>query len=108
MSTAYYPLRDPITSIKVEEGPSHDRVSIWESGGLAGVLTVSKGAGSRIAFMLADTTDEVLRTGWGGDSIGCVVYGRLKTLAPDLCVVSEYGEVMTVSEVAAMAGNGKR
>jgi hypothetical protein len=38
-----------ITSVVVDEGPSHDRVRVWNRGGLAGVLVVTHGDGEVIA-----------------------------------------------------------
>lgn len=44
--------RPIISSVQVEEGPSHDRVHVWNRGGKAGVLTVEKGDGEDIAKKL--------------------------------------------------------
>lgn len=44
--------RAVITSVRVEFGPTHDRVHVWNRGGKAGVLTVAKGDGAKIAEML--------------------------------------------------------
>lgn len=41
-----------ITSVRVEEGPGHDHIHIWNRGGKAGTLTVTKGDGELIARRL--------------------------------------------------------
>jgi hypothetical protein len=51
--------RNIITSVKVEFGPTHDRVHVWNRGGKAGVLTVAHGDGARIAEMLGGKKHEV-------------------------------------------------
>lgn len=43
-----------ISTVKVEYGPGHDRIHIWNRGGKAGVLTVTKGDGDIIADRLRD------------------------------------------------------
>ncbi|MEE8551436.1 MAG: hypothetical protein V3T08_09325 [Gemmatimonadota bacterium] len=43
---------DLISSVRVEHGPGHDRVHIWNRGGKAGVLTVKKGDGDNLALIL--------------------------------------------------------
>ena len=40
MSTTFYELREPWSSIRVEETPGHARITLWNDGGLAGTLTV--------------------------------------------------------------------
>lgn len=56
-----YPLRDHpytargdllVTSVRIEHGPGHDEVHIWNRGGKAGTLTVKKGDGIEIARRL--------------------------------------------------------
>ena len=47
-------MKELISSVRVEHGPRHDRVSVWNRGGLAGVLTVDAGDGNDIADRLRD------------------------------------------------------
>jgi hypothetical protein len=58
-----HPLRDHphtvkgdllITTVRVEESPGHDYVHVWNRGGKAGTLVVSKGDGRRIATALLE------------------------------------------------------
>lgn len=45
-------LQSPVSSAEVEQGPAHDRIRIWNRGGLAGELVVTSGDGERIAKQL--------------------------------------------------------
>ncbi len=47
-------MKDLISSVRVEHGPGHDRVHVWNRGGKAGVLVVTKGDGDDIAARLLD------------------------------------------------------
>lgn len=42
-----------ISSVRTEKGQSHDMLSVWNRGGLAGCLTVKAGDGLPLANMLA-------------------------------------------------------
>ena len=42
-----------ITTIRVEKGYAHDTVSVWNRGGLAGILRVCLGDGELVAARLA-------------------------------------------------------
>ena len=41
-----------ISSVRVEEGPGHDHVHVWNRGGNSGILVVNKGEGNEIAKRL--------------------------------------------------------
>jgi len=45
-------MKDLISSVRVEHGPGHDHVHVWNRGGKAGVLVVEKGDGNSIADWL--------------------------------------------------------
>ena len=47
-------MKDLISSVRVEPGPAHDRVHVWNRGGKAGVLVVEKGDGNAVADRLRD------------------------------------------------------
>lgn len=51
--------RPVITVVRVEEGPAHDVVHVWNRGGKAGTLTVDHGDGAVIAQRLFDGEPEV-------------------------------------------------
>jgi len=49
---------DLISSVRVEHGPGHDRVHVWNRGGKAGVLVVTKGDGDDVAERLRASASE--------------------------------------------------
>ena len=111
MSTAYYRLRDPITSLALKEGPAHDRLRIWEHG-LAGELVLSSGVGRTVARMFfstdADDAHCAIHTYYGGAERGCVVTVNDLTLLDSAVVLDgDTDEVLTVGEVKAFAGLGR-
>ena len=44
--------RPLITSVRVEYGPGHDRVRVWNRGGCSGELVVAKGDGDKLLDLL--------------------------------------------------------
>ena len=109
MSTSYYYVAEPFTSIRLEEGPTHDRVTLWESHGNAGTLTVARGHGRQLVKRFAEECDDgraPMRTHFGGRGVGCIVTENVRDLADDLVLISEYGDVLTVGEIRRCAGHG--
>lgn len=47
-----------VSSVKLEEGPAHDRLRIWNRHGLAGELVLQKGDGVRMAALLGRSVEE--------------------------------------------------
>jgi len=101
MSTDYYWLRDPFTSIRLEEGEVHDRVTLWEGGANCGTLTLRAGHGRVVCRMFADTDDAnaPIHTHFGGADVGCVVTESASALDEPYILVSEYGQPLTVGEI---------
>ena len=109
MSTSYYRLRAPITSLRVEEKDlTHIRIRIWISHEFSGELVLADHAEvSSIILMFALYEDDdkcPLRAHWGGKDRGAIVTVNDDTLADSECVISEYGELLTVGEVKARDG----
>lgn len=48
-----------VTSVRVEEGPGHDHVHVWNRGGKAGTLVVNSGDGHPIARLLLPNREQV-------------------------------------------------
>ncbi len=108
MSTTYYLLKEPVTSLSFKEGGGHARLWIWVEHGLAGELVVPRGVGREVAMLFADEDKPVLRTSWDGPSVGIqVVLLRTRVVPRDTTVVSEAGEVTTFGEVMAREGQGR-
>ena len=111
MSTSYYRLVEPFTSIRLREEPGHDRATFWESGANCGTLTVSRGVGARLALLFANREDDhacPMRTHWGGRDQGSVVTVNDTSLADDVTLISDYGQVLTVAEVKARTGQRRK
>jgi hypothetical protein len=107
MSTSYYGLEGPFTSLRLEEGEKHDRLTIWEQGANCGTLVFSKGIGRRIVLKFAEHGyDDVppLRTHWGGKERGSVVTVNDSEMPDEATVISEYGDILTVGQVKARHG----
>ena len=109
MSTSYYHLRPPISSLRLEEGVGHDRITLFEKGANCGTLTVSKGMGRTIASFFADEVDDNLapiRTHYGGKGRGCVVTVHDENLHPQAVLIDEYGMPHKVRDILLLDGNG--
>ena len=112
MSTSYYYFNSPITSIRLEEGPAHDLITIFENHANCGTLTVSKGTGRTICLMFAlndvDDFQCPIHTHWGGSKVGAVITENVNGLSDDLILISEYGEPMSVKQIRALAGHVRK
>lgn len=109
MSTSYYHLRPPITSLRLEEGAGHDSLTLFESGANIGTLTITKGLGKTVVSFFADDVEDnlaPLRTHYGGKGIGCVVTVHDPHLHPETMLIDEYGQPFTVAQITAMSGRG--
>jgi hypothetical protein len=97
MSTSYYRFKSPITSISiVTEGP-HDKISVWVSHQLSGVLIVDEGVSNDILKIFKG--DKVLHAWCGAEREACVKkFGEIDGYE---YVVSEYNEICTVEDVLA-------
>lgn len=109
MSTDYYSLQPPITSVQLKPNPGdhHNELSIWLNHRLAGVLKVDEEEGSQLLLMMRGPV--VLHTAFGGSLVGCEVSDRASpSVEDDVLVVSDYGEIMSALKVRCMAGKRKK
>jgi len=87
MSTDYYKLKAPFSSVRVEETPGHDHVTFWDNGANCGTLVVTKGEGR--AVVAAVTSEEVaVHCAYGGKGVGTVVEERVNGLTDDTFLVN--------------------
>lgn len=112
MSTSYYFPIDGISSMRLVEGPGHDRLTIFEHGANAGELVLSLGMGRVVASALAqkdfDDSSCPMRTHYGGKGVGCVVTEHQRGLDPNACLISENGKIFTVAQIRELSGAGKQ
>ena len=117
MSTYYYSLSWPISSVHVEDAGNHERVTIWMEGQNVGTLTFTKDRGETSSFLRMISNDRfedhVMRTyslgfeevpGFPerlGKSKG---YGlQREQLSRTRQVVDEYGDLHWISDVVMNA-----
>ena len=108
MSTSYYRLKPPVTHIRVEDKtPGHTKLVIWVNHGLSGTLVLQTEEVRdflRILVLYEDDSGCPLRTHWGGPERGTIVTINDNTLPDEAVVISQYGELLTVSEVKVRDG----
>lgn len=108
MSTSFYPLREPITQLDLESDVFMElRVwtKDWPHIGTGNFSFRNEETQRRFLRMFADTDVDkpAMRTTWGGSERGTVVHDEAH-LPDDTQLISEYGELVTVSKVLARAG----
>ncbi len=64
MSTEYFTLKPPISSLRVEESGPHARISIWEGEALTGTLTILRENLQDWLRMFAAHSPKVRSYGW--------------------------------------------
>jgi len=102
MSTSYYRLREPITSLKLKNDGGHDKLTVFENGANCGTLILSKGNGGIVALMFCVDEDDIhcpIRTYYAGHDVGMVMQVNNKNISNDVTVISEYGDVCTIGEI---------
>lgn len=111
MSTSYNKPIEGITSLRLEEGPEHDRLTVWVEHSNAGTLVVPHSWGRRLVNMFSsdngDDSQDAMRTHWGGKDVGAVLTDNAH-LPEDAVLISEYGEVLTAGQVRARGGARRR
>lgn len=100
MSTTFYTLRPPVTSLAVRsDGPHHEDLRVWVNGKLVGKLTVGK---EEIPMLLNFFRGSEVTTRTALAGLRNSFYPSL-TYAPDV-MISEYGELVTKAELQEQAG----
>ncbi len=107
MSTNYYNLKEPFTSVRILSEGNHDKITFWSRHGNAGTLIVERGDGKLIIKMLINYNEDTkcpMRTHWGGKDIGAIVTENIPNLEDKRVLISEYGEIVTVKEIRNRKG----
>ena len=107
MTTSYYRLKKPVTHLRLDEEKGHDKLTIWINHAQSGTLTLANRETQDAIwlFVQQESNDHCpLRTSWGGSDHGAIVTIQDSTLPDETCIISEYGELLTVAKVKARAG----
>ena len=111
MSTTYYALKSPVTSLRLDGSPAHTKLTIFVNHANVGELTLANSELGDVLRMFKGDY-EVLHARWGGVERGCVVTQTDSALAAmldnDTQVISEYGQLFTIGEVLAQEGRGRQ
>lgn len=110
MSTSFYQLKEPVTSIRLEVMGGHTHVGIWINHGKAGTLVFRNEEWKQGIWLFIDNdiSDAHIYVHGGGKSVGLIVDEYDNLFPAEKQMVSEYGELTTVGEIRAMAGLGKK
>uniref|UniRef100_A0A6M3L7H7 Uncharacterized protein n=1 Tax=viral metagenome TaxID=1070528 RepID=A0A6M3L7H7_9ZZZZ len=103
MSTSFYRLRPPITSVRPEVLGGHTHVGIWVNHAKSGSLVVRNEEWDQLLDSLT-SKECVIHTSYGGTGVGVNVNDLCPENAGDVQVVSEYRQLFTVGEVRNMRG----
>ena len=95
MSTEYYRLKHPLTSIRVVENDGHVRITLWEEGANIGTLVVSKRNAPKILLMVAEEEPALVVV----NNKGKVTVAKNQHVSPDEWVVSEYGKPIQAEQL---------
>lgn len=108
MSTKYYALKKPITSIRPEIMGGHTHVGVWVNHAKSGILVFRNDEWKDAIwlFVKKNVFPPPMRTFWGGMKDGCIVKEYADTSFPaEQQMVSECGELITVGQIRAKAMN---
>lgn len=105
MSTDYYALKKPITSIRPEIMGGHTHVGIWVNHAKSGTLVFRNDEWNDAIWLFVEknVSTPPMRSFWGGVEDGCVVEEADNSLPAEQQMISELGELMTVGQIRAKA-----
>ena len=108
MSTSYYRIAKPVSALQIHDNTDKlDTIEFWIAGEYAGALTMDKHHVKSFVRKFTEYTDDFhcpLRTHWGGRDRGAIVTVNDDEIADDDLVISEDGELLTVTQVKARDG----
>lgn len=105
MSIEYYALKKPITSIRPEIMGGHTHVGIWVNHAKSGTLVFRNEEWKDAIWLFVEKNvpKSPMRTFWGGAKDGCIVVETNASSPAKQQMVSELGELTTVSQIRAKA-----
>jgi hypothetical protein len=103
MSTAYYRLKRPFTSVRLSVGGGHTQLSLWVNHAKAGDITLRNDEVSAVIAVLKRDEPAVTKHGIGNGET------RLDFMDDDVeddtLLISEYGELTTLEEIDNKSSN---
>lgn len=103
MSTYYYSLKEPFTSIRPEVLGGHTHVGIWVNHAKAGTLVFRNEEWANAIWVFMDEGNPRAHTSLGGEKTGMVVE-EYSELQPEDQLINDRGEILMVSEIRQLAG----
>lgn len=107
MSTNYYSLKKPITSIRPKIMDGHTHVDIWVNHAKAGTLVFRNDEWKDAIWLFVENNISPMRTFWGGVEKGCIVEETDTSFSTEQQMVDEFGELTTVGQIRAWAKSWK-
>ena len=107
MSTSYFRLKKPVSHLELREAADGYLLTVWVDGKYTGILHLPPEHLKSVVGMFTQYEGDFdcpLRTHWGGPERGTIVTVNDDTLADELVVISEYGDLLTVGQVMARSG----
>ena len=103
MSTEYYALKKPITSIRPEIMGGHTHVGIWVNHAKSGTLVFRNEEWKDAIWLFVEknVSEPPMRILWGGIKDGCIVKETNTSSQTEQQMVSELGELTTVGQIRA-------
>lgn len=105
MSTEYYALKKPITSIRPEIMGGHTHVGIWVNHAKSGTLVFHNDEWKDAIWLFVEknVVTPPIHSFWGGTKDGCIVKEIDASSPVEQQMVNEFGELMTVGQIRAKA-----
>ena len=105
MSTSYYALKKPITSIRPEVMGGHTHVGVWVNHAKSGILVFRNEEWTKAIWLFVEKniSEPPMRALWGGTKDGYIVEETDASSPAEQQMISEYGELTTVGQIRAKA-----
>jgi hypothetical protein len=97
MSTNYYRLKRPFSSARATVGGSHTTISLWVNHAKAGDIVLRNEEVPGVLLCLIRDSEAVRRVGIGGGKTE--LYYKDDDVEPQTCLISECGEITSVSDL---------
>ena len=97
MSTEFYRIKPPFTSVRTEVGGGHTRLSLWVNHAKTGDITLRNEELKAVLRVFCREVPAVIRRGLTGGEVQLDYEDD--NVEPDTMLVSEYGEITCVAQL---------